>query len=170
MMPVVIDLPAQLKERGEFTDDDDLVFGCEGDHESHYRLRRRYYEAIDRAGLHRIRFHDLRHVFGSAAITTLDAYKVQSYMGHQHYSTTQRYLHHKPMREDAARIEDAFGWASIWQQAQRNSAQLRTRAHAWARLRRTQRYAGRSLQSRLHRFDSGRRLRLERPVRFRHGS
>jgi len=34
---------------------------------------------------------------------------VQSYMGHQHYSTTQRYLHHKPRREDAARLARAFG-------------------------------------------------------------
>jgi len=30
-------------------------------------------------------------------------------MGHQHYSTTQRYLHHKPRREDAARLARAFG-------------------------------------------------------------
>jgi hypothetical protein len=29
-------------------------------------------------------------------------------MGHQHYSTTQRYLHHKPRREDAAKIAEAF--------------------------------------------------------------
>ncbi len=27
-------------------------------------------------------------------------------MGHQHYSTTQRYLHHKPRREDAARLAE----------------------------------------------------------------
>jgi hypothetical protein len=33
-------------------------------------------------------------------------------MGHQHYSTTQRYLHHKPRREDAARLADAFGHQS----------------------------------------------------------
>ncbi len=37
---------------------------------------------------------------------------MQSYMGHQHYSTTQRYLHHKPRREDAARLADAFGHQS----------------------------------------------------------
>lgn len=29
-------------------------------------------------------------------------------MGHQHYSTTQRYLHHKPRREDAAKLAEAF--------------------------------------------------------------
>ncbi len=49
---------------------------------------------------------------GSAAITKLDPYAVQSYMGHQHYSTTQRYLHHKPRREGAARLADAFGYQS----------------------------------------------------------
>jgi hypothetical protein len=54
-----------------------------------------------------IRFHDLRHHFGSLAITVLDPYAVQSYMGHQHYSTTQRYLHHKPRREDALRLQAA---------------------------------------------------------------
>jgi integrase len=125
MMPAVIDTLARLKERDEFTDEGDLVFTCEGQYLDHYRLRKRYYEAVERAGLRRLRFHDLRHVFGSAAITTLDAYKVQSYMGHQHYSTTQRYLHHKPRREDAVRLADAFGHQSGTNQgaAQRNSAQ-----------------------------------------------
>ena len=85
------------------------MFTCEGDHLDHDRLRKRYYKALRAAGLRRLRFHDLRHAFGSAAITKLDPYAVQSYMGHQHYSTTQRYLHHKPRREDAARLADAFG-------------------------------------------------------------
>ena len=76
---------------------------------AHWALRRRFYAALDRAGLPRVRFHDLRHHFGSGAITTLDAYAVQSYMGHQHYSTTQRYLHHQPRREDASALHEAFG-------------------------------------------------------------
>ena len=108
MMPAVIDALGALKERARFTDDDDLVFTCEGQHLDHYKLRRRFYEALDRAGLRRLRFHDLRHAFGSAAITKLDAHAVQSYMGHQHYSTTQRYLHHQPRRDDAARLAEAF--------------------------------------------------------------
>ena len=29
-------------------------------------------------------------------------------MGHQHYSTTQRYLHHQPRGEDAAKLAEAF--------------------------------------------------------------
>jgi integrase len=88
------------------------VFTCEGEHLDSYALRRRYYADLKRAGLRQLRFHDLRHAFGSAAITKLDPYAVQSYMGHQHYSTTQRNLHHKPRREDAARLADAFGHQS----------------------------------------------------------
>lgn len=109
MMPAVIDALASLKERDEFTADDDLVFTREGEHLDHFELRKRFYVAIDRAKLRRLRFHDLRHVFGSAAITKLDPHAVQSYMGHQHYSTTQRYLHHRPRRDDAAKLAEAFG-------------------------------------------------------------
>lgn len=29
-------------------------------------------------------------------------------MGDQHYSTTQRYLHHRPRRDDAAKLAEAF--------------------------------------------------------------
>jgi integrase len=66
-----------------------------------------FYKALEQAGLRRIRFHDLRHLFGSLANTVLDPYAVQSYMGHQHYSTTQRYLHHKPRPQDALRLQAA---------------------------------------------------------------
>lgn len=100
---------AGLKEREHFTGDGDLVFGSEvGEHLDYYEHLRRYKATLEAAALREIRFHDLRHAFGSAAITTLDPYAVQSYMGHAHYSTTQRYLHHKPRREDAARLADAF--------------------------------------------------------------
>jgi integrase len=51
--------------------------------------------------------HDLRHAFGVAAITMLNSYAVESQMGHQRYSTTLRYLHHQPRREDAAALAEA---------------------------------------------------------------
>jgi integrase len=111
MMPTVLDTLAKLKEREEFIDDGDLVFTREGEHLNHFDLRKRYYAALERAALRRLRFHDLRHAFGSAAITELDPHAVQSYMGHQHYSTTQRYLHHRPRRDDAAKLARAFGAA-----------------------------------------------------------
>ncbi len=104
-----MDTLARLKDRDEFTEDDDLVFcNTVGGYLNSLSLRRRYYRTIGKAGLRKIRFHDLRHCFGSMAITVLDPYAVQSYMGHQHYSTTQRYLHHRPRPDDARRLEQAF--------------------------------------------------------------
>ena len=58
-------------------------------------------------GLRKVRFHDLRHAFGSAAIKKLDPNTVQAYMRHAHYSTTQRYLHHKPRPDHARQLEEA---------------------------------------------------------------
>jgi integrase len=132
MMPAVVDTLARLKERNEHTADDDLVFIEAGQHLDHYRLRKRFYAAVGAAELRRLRFHDLRHCFGSHAITALDAYAVQSYMGHAHYSTTQRYLHHKPRPEDAARLANAFGHQPGINQGTtpNNSTQQRTGGHA----------------------------------------
>jgi len=114
MTPDVIDVLGRLKEREHFAADDDLVF-CNtlGSYLDAWALRRRFYRALEAAELPRVRFHDLRHHFGSGAITKLDAYAVQSYMGHQHYSTTQRYLHHQPRREDAAALQEAFGYSKV---------------------------------------------------------
>lgn len=110
MVPEVIDVLGRLKERQHFTGDGDLVFCNEaGQWVDSWALRDRFYRALKSAGLRRIRFHDLRHHFGSLAITVLDAYAVQSYMGHAHYSTTQRYLHHQPRPADAQKLQEAFG-------------------------------------------------------------
>lgn len=109
MIPAVVNSLAALKEREHFTGDGDLVFCNDvGEHLEYWTHRRRYMKALEEAGLRSIPFHSLRHAFGTAAITELDPFKVQSYMGHQHYSTTQRYLHHKPQHEDAAAIGKAF--------------------------------------------------------------
>jgi integrase len=109
MMPVVVDALAKLKERPHFIADDDLVFCTTvGKHLDAWALRRRFYRAVEKAGVPRLTFHDLRHTFGTHVIRELDGYAVQSYMGHQHYSTTQRYLHHKPRPRDAEAIERAF--------------------------------------------------------------
>jgi integrase len=110
MTPHVVDTLARLKERGYLNEDDDLVFSnTAGDHLCAWGLRRRYYKAVEAAGIRRLVFHELRHTFGTHAVRKLDGYAVQSYMGHQHYSTTQRYLHHKPRREDARKLHEAFG-------------------------------------------------------------
>ncbi len=90
-------------------EDDDLVFcNTAGGHLDNHAMRRRYYRAIKAAGLRRVRFHDLRHHFATVSARVLSPSELQYYMGHAHYSTTQRYLHHQPRPEDAAKLAEAF--------------------------------------------------------------
>jgi integrase len=114
LIPDVADALARLKDREHFTGDDDLVFpNAVGEFMDNWSLRKRYYNALEAAGLRRVRFHDLRHAFGSMAIRKLDPHNVQTYMRHAHYSTTQRYLHHQPRPEHARLLQEAFRDSSV---------------------------------------------------------
>jgi integrase len=58
-----------LSRREHFTDLDDLVFvSTTGGVVDDSKLRRCYYAALERAGLKRLNFHSLRHVFGTIAV------------------------------------------------------------------------------------------------------
>ncbi|MBN1527580.1 MAG: site-specific integrase [Thermoleophilaceae bacterium] len=94
-----------LSRRDHFTGRDDLVFCTStGGFVDDTKLRRRYYAALQRAGLHRIRFHDLRHVFGTIAVQAFPLSDVKAYMGHKDISTTMVYVHHVPQHEAADRL------------------------------------------------------------------
>ncbi len=71
-------------------------------------LRRRYHATLEAAGLRRLRFHDLRHTFGSLAINAATIVQVQAWMGHADIKTTMRYLHHKSRADDARLLSAAF--------------------------------------------------------------
>ncbi len=64
--------------------------------------------ALERAGLRPLRFHDLRHTFGTRMIAKADIRRVQEWMGHADIQTTMRYLHFAPRDEDAALVAEAF--------------------------------------------------------------
>jgi integrase len=78
-----------------------------GTHVDGSALRRRYLSTLD-AGLRRLRFHDLRHTFGSLAINVASIVQVQTWMGHADIQTTMRYLHHKSRADDAKLLSTAF--------------------------------------------------------------
>jgi hypothetical protein len=64
MTPAVVDALGRLKERGYLIEDADLVFcNAAGEHLDSWALRRRYYRALQRAGLRRIRFHEYADLF-----------------------------------------------------------------------------------------------------------
>ena len=107
--PDVAEALARLGARDQFTSDDDLVFvGEAGGFLDGSALRRRYDAALARAGLRRLRFHDLRHTFGTRMIAKADIRRVQEWMGHSDIQTTMKYLHYVPRDEDARLVADAF--------------------------------------------------------------
>jgi len=72
-------------------------------------VKREFHPALDRAGLRRIRFHDLRHTYASILISQGENIKfVQSQLGHASAKTTlDRYGHLMPnLENDAARRLD----------------------------------------------------------------
>jgi integrase len=109
MAPSVASALARLGQRGLFVGEDDLVFvGDVGGHLDGSALRRRYAAALKRAGLRPLRFHDLRHTFGTRMIAKADIRRVQEWMGHADVQTTMRYLHYAPRGDEAELIAEAF--------------------------------------------------------------
>jgi integrase len=100
---------AQLGRRQDWVGEDDLEFvGHVGGYVDGSTLRRRYKAALAVAGLRGLRFHDLRHTFGSRMIAKADIRRVQEWMGHADIQTTMRYLHYAPRSEDAELVAEAF--------------------------------------------------------------
>lgn len=100
---------ARLSQREHFTGDDDLVFPSKvGEIDNDHLIRRRYASALSKAGLPPVRFHDLRHTFGSTAVKAFPISDVQAMMGHADVKTTMRYVHHRPGADDARKLEAAF--------------------------------------------------------------
>ncbi len=109
MAPDVAEALARLGQRRDWVGDDDLVFpGETGSYLDGSALRRRYGTALARAGLRPLRFHDLRHTFGTRMIAKADIRRVQEWMGHADVQTTMRYLHYAPRADDAALVAQAF--------------------------------------------------------------
>jgi integrase len=112
-VPMVADVAtalARLGQREHFTSDADLVFaGVIGGHLDSNEIRNVYRKALDHAGLRRLRFHDLRHTFGTRAVEKADSIlELKEWMGHANVQTTMRYLHYKSKADAARRLSEAF--------------------------------------------------------------
>jgi integrase len=105
----------QLSQRADFTDPSELVF-CNvvtGRPLDGSALRRRYKEAQPVAGVHAMRWHDLRHTYGSLlAASGEELVTIKSAMGHANITTTEIYLHARPATELAKRFTTAFASAT----------------------------------------------------------
>jgi integrase len=99
----------ELSLRELATSEQDLVFCNEfGRHFEDSALRRRFYAARERAAIKPIRFHDLRHTFGTLAVQVFPLSDVKAYMGHADIATTMIYVHHVPQIDAAEKLSRAL--------------------------------------------------------------
>jgi integrase len=94
--------------------DSDLVF-CHPETGNPYdasKMRKRFRAALKAAGVRSVRFHDLRHSYGTAmAAAGAPLRALQEWMGHRDYKTTSLYADFAPDRSQGATwAEAAFGF------------------------------------------------------------
>jgi integrase len=99
-------------QRSAYQGDDDLVF-CHpetGRPLERSRLLKRYKQALTRAKVRPVRFHDLRHTFGTRmAGAGVPLRTFQEWMGHRDFKTTLIYADYQPDdRREADLVERAF--------------------------------------------------------------
>ena len=94
-----------------FSDDDDLVFAHPelGVPRDRTKVTRRFQGACEEAGVHTIRFQDLRHTFATTlAAAGVPLRTIQEYLGHADLKTTQIYAHYAPSAHEVEIVNDAF--------------------------------------------------------------
>jgi len=105
---------ASLTGREDFTEPNDLVFpGAPGRHQDASSIRVRYRAALQRGELRQLRFHDLRHTFGTLAVRRAEVPAVQAWMGHSDIQTKMRYVHHRDRGDEARLLAEAFQPARV---------------------------------------------------------
>ena len=70
---------------------------------------RRFKKALKRAGLRELRFHDLRHTFGTRmAAAGVPMRTLQEWMGHRDFRTTLIYADYWPGEDESGIVDGAF--------------------------------------------------------------
>jgi integrase len=99
-------------QQSAFQADGDLVFAHPqtGWFYDPSKMRRRFYSALQQAKVGRLRFHDLRHTFGTRmAASGVPMRTLQEWMGHRNLQTTEIYAHYAPQAHEQQWVERAFG-------------------------------------------------------------
>jgi integrase len=101
-----------LHRETHYGGDDDLVFGHPhlGKPVDRSKLLKRFKSAARRAALRDVRFHDLRHTFGTRiAAAGVPMRALQEWMGHRDFKTTLIYADYAPSTQERELVERAFG-------------------------------------------------------------
>ena len=102
---------ADLQKSSKFAKPGDLVF-CHpdtGNPIDRSKLIRRLKQALDRAKLREVTFHELRHTFGTTmAAAGVPRRTIQEWMGHEDGDTTEVYMHYAPREDEVDIVDRAF--------------------------------------------------------------
>jgi integrase len=97
--------------RTAYDDEDDLVFAHpqKGTPLDRSKVTKRFKAACTAAGVRPIRFHDLRHTFGTRmAASGQPIRSIQEFLGHADSKTTQIYMHYAPSEHEVEMVNRAF--------------------------------------------------------------
>ena len=100
-----------LSQDSLYKKDDDLVFAHPetGKPIDRSKLLKRFKAALRRADVRAVRFHDLRHTFGTRmAAQGMPMRVLQELMGHRDFKTTLIYADYAPSEREAEWVEEAF--------------------------------------------------------------
>jgi integrase len=104
----------RLYDSAPFQSDEDLVFAHPhsrkpGTPLDGSKVLKRFKAALRRAGVRSLRFHDLRHTFGTRmAAAGVPMRTLQEWMGHRDFATTLVYADYTPSGREAEWVEEAF--------------------------------------------------------------
>jgi integrase len=101
----------RLHQETPYRHDDDLVFAHPrtGKPIDRSKLLKRFKAALERGGVRPVRFHDLRHTFGTRmAAQGVPMRALQEMMGHRDFKTTLIYADYAPSAREAEWVEAAF--------------------------------------------------------------
>lgn len=121
-VPLTDRLATELQRLWESTEhkrDDDLVFAHPASRKpgtplDGSKVLKRFKQALERAGVRDVRFHDLRHTFGTRmAGAGVPMRTLQEWMGHRDFATTLVYADYSPSTHEVEWIEAAFAPPAI---------------------------------------------------------
>ncbi len=113
-IPLADDVARELEllfQRSSYQSDEDLVFAHphSGKPMDRSQLLKRFKGALKRAGVREVRFHDLRHTFGTRmAAAGVPMRTLQEWMGHRDFKTTLIYADYAPAANEADLVNAAF--------------------------------------------------------------
>jgi integrase len=116
-----------LMDASPYQEDEALVFGHPetGKPLDRSKVRKRYIKALERAKVRRVRFHDLRHTFGTAiAAQGVPERVMQEWGGWRDAKTVRLYADYRPDPQESAWINAAFPSPTTAPLSETNSEQL----------------------------------------------